>query len=41
MTNLPNADSRRVAKGLWEVLEEYFEEELVELIHQWQEAHPE
>ena len=39
MTNIPDIKSREIAKTLWEVLEEFFEEELVEMIHQWQEVH--
>lgn len=40
MTNISDDTARTVAKNLWEILEEFFEEELVELIHDYQEAHP-
>jgi hypothetical protein len=30
----------KTAKALWDVLEEYFYEELPDLIQLWQEAHP-
>ena len=36
-----NDTMNEVAIALWEILEEHFDEDLIELIQNWQEVHPE